>query len=619
MKLKIHLRLNDSRSFLFITILETVTSLAALASTNLPPHPWLPPFGLARVGYTDSTNDFEADAIARAETPINPVDLGAILVPEDWLLLGPGQVAEVEVAAISHRGDEPNTRLRIWFSSKPASAVSIPFPLANHVRVQRKFPLPRAPRDLERDVVRVAIERSDGTIIWRKAIQAMLVPKPPHWPRFGATTTKLRYDAPISVRNNDGTFSTLDYAKGWDSRLQDLVVSLPTGARFVFWRGSCYVPFWAGRHNTGLSYEWAETTPPKDGFDCVEPLMDKELRYGRVEVVESTAARVHVRWTYQSCDFNYKTWGDSAVEDFYFYPDGFGTRALTLQSALDSNYELSEFIILTPQEAYPFSVLPENIVDILFLDGEKRQLLFPYSAAEQGAKLKSRDLPAVFRIRLHKDDPMNAFYFNAEDRRLPPLVFGGFKDAGSIVTPCYWGNHWPLARGQTTGGKINDRIHASPAHNSVMTWTMQRPPALRETRLQTVDTLGRSRPMQVQTWVWLIGQTDAADSRLLEWARSFSAPPSVQVTGARFEPESSARERRAIRLVAEASLVTLSLRPEGVCVNPVFEIRNAPARLSRITLNGSPLRPEDWAWDGNTLWLNVTLHEPATVRLVFSR
>jgi len=36
--------------------------------------------------------------------------------------------------------------------------------------------------------------------------------------------------------------------------------------------------------------------------------MDKELRYGRVQVLESTTARVHVRWTYQSTDFLYQVW-----------------------------------------------------------------------------------------------------------------------------------------------------------------------------------------------------------------------------------------------------------------------------------------------------------------------
>ena len=51
--------------------------------------------------------------------------------------------------------------------------------------------------------------------------------------------------------------------------------------------------------------------------------MDKELRYGKVEIVEATSAQIHVRWTYQSTDFEYKVWGDQAVEDYYFYPDGF--------------------------------------------------------------------------------------------------------------------------------------------------------------------------------------------------------------------------------------------------------------------------------------------------------
>ncbi len=589
------------------------------AVTAFAGHPWLPPFGLDRVG-SDGTNTFEADAQPHTETTFNPVDLGAILVPNGWLLLGPGQAASVDVAAIFRGGDEQNARLRVWFSSEPAKAVSTRFPLPNHERVQRRVPLPRTPRKLDREVVHVVIERANGAVLWQKEIPAMLVSKPPRWPRFGATATKLRYDAPISVRDDDGTFSTMEYATAWDPQLQDVVVSLPNGTRFVFWRGSCYVPFWAGRHNTGLSYEWAETTPPPDGFtDCVEPLMDKELRYGRVEIVESTAARVHVRWHYQSCDFKYKVWGDSAVEDFYFYPDGFGTRVLTLQSALDGDYELSEFIILTPQDAYPFSVLPTNLVDILFLDGQKRQITFPYVAAQQKAKLQSRDLPAVFRVRLHKDDPMTAIYFHPEDRLLPPVVFGAFQDAGRVVTPCYWGSHWPLARGQTTGGAINDRIHATPAHNSVMTWARQRPPPLRDVRMEAVDTLGRTKSMRVQTWAWMIGLSDAADARLLEWARSFSAPPMLELSGARLDSEPFATERRAIRLVAEGPTVTLTLRPAGVCVNPVFEIRNAPARLSRVVLNGSSLSRDNWAWDGKTLWLNATLHEPATLRLVFSK
>src|SRR5205814_7912154 len=49
--------------------------------------------------------NLEAEAIARADLVVNPVDLGTILVPADWLLLGPGQSASLDVAAISRARD----------------------------------------------------------------------------------------------------------------------------------------------------------------------------------------------------------------------------------------------------------------------------------------------------------------------------------------------------------------------------------------------------------------------------------------------------------------------------------------------------------------------------------
>jgi hypothetical protein len=345
--------------------------------------------------------------------------------------------------------------------------------------------------------------------------------------------------------------------------------------------------------------------------------MDKELRYGRVRIIESTPARVHVRWSYQSCDFKYKVWGDSAVEDFYFYRDGFGTRVLTLQSVPTGDYELSEFIILTPAATYPFSVLPPNLVDILFVDGQKRELAFPFLPNEQGEKMKSRDTAAIFRVRLHKDDPMPAVYFNPLDVKLPQAVFGPFFDKGRIVTPCYWGSHWPLARGKTTGYAIDDRVQVSPCHNSVVSWARSRPKPLRTAQLESLDTLGRSKPMIVQTWVWLIGMSDAGDARLLEWARSFSKPPALEVQGARLEAESYVPERRAIRMIVEEPTVSIRIKPATACVNPVFELAAAPKTLARVELAGRGLDAKEYAWDGQTLWISATVAQDTALRLVF--
>ncbi len=297
----------------------------------------------------------ELDAVARPDSVTNPVDLGTILVPRGWLLLGPGQGGGLSIAAICRDRDEPEARVRAFFQSAPGRETTAAAALLTGQKRVLALRLPEASKTLDRDVLQVALVNGRGEPLAEKSIAVMLVQKPPHWPRFGASYARLRYDAPISVRDpRTGTFSSLKYEDGWAPELQDVVVSLPNGARFVFWRGSSYIPFWAGKHNTGACYEWAEVISGlKDAVDCVEPLMDKELRYGRVEIVESTAARVHVRWTYQSTDLHYKVWGDEAVEDYYFYPDGFGTRVLTLKSDPANDYELSEFIILTPQGAYP--------------------------------------------------------------------------------------------------------------------------------------------------------------------------------------------------------------------------------------------------------------------------
>ena len=266
--------------------------------------------------------ELEAEAVARPDSIVNPVDLGTILVPRDSLLLGPGQSAVVEVAAISRRQDMPQGLLKVWLDSDPQNVTRTSMPLRRGVRVRQEIKLPKTPASLDRDALSIAVEDGNGRMLWRKSIPVMLVREPPRQSRFGATYERLRYDAPISVRDpRTGKFSDMPYEGAWAPDLRDVVVRLPNGARFVFWRGSSYIPFWAGRHNTGLCYEWAEIiSQPSGAVDCVEPLMDKELRYSRVEIVESTAARVHVRWSYQSTDFEYKVWGDAAVEDYYLLP-----------------------------------------------------------------------------------------------------------------------------------------------------------------------------------------------------------------------------------------------------------------------------------------------------------
>jgi hypothetical protein len=563
---------------------------------------------------------FEADAVARPEKIINPVDLNTILVPGDWLLLGPGQATQLAVRAIQRGPGQNRVTARAWFESSPDKPVSADLSLRDGDPADTTISLPgrASSAAAERDVLHVRLIDSEGRELWQKKITTMRVARPPTLPRFGAIQTDLRYDLPISVRDPaTGKFSSMPYAGAWDAKLKDVVVALPNGSRLVFWRGSSYIPFWATRHNVGLCCEWAESLSPLPGAtDCVEPLMDKELRYGRVEVVESTAARVHVRWTYQSTDLLYKVWGDQAVEDYYFYPDGFGTRVVTLRRDPSHEYELSEFIVLASPETYPLSIVPPQPLDILFPDAGVRHVNFPVTRPSLDPP-PHPDVAPIYRLHAHKDDPASLVYFNPRQRQLP-VPFGPFHDHGQLVTPAYWGSHWPLARGNATGRAIDDRIHVSPHHTSLASWGPAKPDPISTATGPSLDAQGRSKVMTTEQWVWMVGMSDAPDSTVLARARGFANPPSVHATGAHVHADGYAPQRRAIRLVADgAAEVTIKLTPNRSCVNPVIELDAAPGKLATIALDGRRVEEKQYAWDGHVLWLKSTFTDPVAITMQF--
>jgi hypothetical protein len=562
---------------------------------------------------------FEADAEAAADPVINPVDLGAILPPADWLVLGPKQQARVTLAAFSSKEKLRGAEVLAWFESSPDRPTKATVELPKGVRAELKLSLPPPAFTKDRDTLHVTIRDAQGRELWHKTITTMLVQDTPKLPAFGAIETRLRYDYPLLSYSGPDEVTEMPYDKAWAPERKDVVVALPNGSRFVFWRGAAYTPFWAGKHNTALNFEFAEAPRRADGLDCIDAASDKELRRSRVEIIESTAARVHVRWTAQPCDLNYKVWGETATEDFYFYPDGFGSRTVTLQSEPKAEYEIEELLILTPPAAYPLRVLPENLVDVLFRDGTKRELKFPILDQERDyEKLLSGELPPLYRIRFGTHESLAAIYFNPGWKRLPSTAYRPFYSQGQMVTPFYWGNHLPLARRKPTGINIDDLASMTPAHSAMMSWGHRRPQPLESCIAEMPDALGVKRKMQVEKWAWLIGLSDAADARLLEWSRSFATPPQIQAEGARLQSPSYNTERRATLLNVEKPIVSITITPTTPCVHPVFELQNAPKTLSRVELNGRELAATDYAWDGRTLWLNAALRKQAQLRLQFA-
>jgi hypothetical protein len=123
--------------------------------------------------------------------------------------------------------------------------------------------------------------------------------------------------------------------------------------------------------------------------------------------------------------------------------------------------------------------------------------------------------------------------------------------------------------------------------------------------------------MTMRRWAWLIGMTDAPDSRLRDWAASYATPPAIEVRGGRLDFGGYVPERRAIRLQVDAREVEIDLKPVGPCVNPVFELAGAPRGGVNLSLDGHAIDEGRFAWDGRTLWLDATIVTPARLRVTF--
>jgi len=159
---------------------------------------------------------------------------------------------------------------------------------------------------------------------------------------------------------------------------------------------------------------------------------------------------------------------------------------------------------------------------------------------------------------------------------------------------------------------------SGPGFTSVWTAIKDLPEPISRATFPMLDALGQSREFMIRRWAWLIAKTDAPDEELLAWAASFSAPPSLELTGARVDLPSYAQERRAMRLIADSPFIEIKVKPATHCVNPVFEIAGASGQLTEVTIDGESLAAGDFAWDGATLWVRARIDaKGATIGLRF--
>jgi hypothetical protein len=139
-------------------------------------------------------------------------------------------------------------------------------------------------------------------------------------------------------------YTELKYYPEWDNywrmgEYADVVVRFDKeGEKFIFWRGTNYIPHWVSENNIWYNNEFTETW---ETIGSSEPMSDKQCRYSQVRIIESNDARVILHWRYALNDVNYRIawqdsvtgWGDWCDEIYTIYPDGIGTREVTLYTS----------------------------------------------------------------------------------------------------------------------------------------------------------------------------------------------------------------------------------------------------------------------------------------------
>ena len=386
---------------------------------------------------------------------------------------------------------------------------------------------------------------------------------------FGAYSTRLQY--------------TPDWDKQWPvSEVADVVVRFgKEEPRFVFWRGTSYIPCWAtydgGWFTNGFFERRGGTV--SGTVSMVEPMSDKQTRYSNVRIIENNDARVIVHWRYAPTDLEYAmafldeetNWGDWADEYYILYPDAVGTRTATLfTSAKDEWIEYHESIVVNQPGNYPENSLSNDAVTILNLEGDSRT----YTWTEQGAP-EFTDLPDNFCIQK----------INLKSDYKPFTVV---TPENSKVSPY---------EGSAPGSRFNFRDHWPVSHVKSHTRVAESADRPSHTSLSHIKWDHHSETDQSLTWIMMHGMVDSDDDHLVKLAASWIRPAELRILAGNYRSEGYDQSQRAYVLTAGAVAgdVDFELMADrnSPVVNPAFLIKNWGASDVGIKINDQVVEQGD--------------------------
>jgi hypothetical protein len=399
--------------------------------------------------------------------------------------------------------------------------------------------------------------------------------------RFGAYYTTLKYD--------------LDWDKHWRiGDYADIVVDFDrAGYKFVFWRGTSYIPCWVTETGVWYTNEFVERrgfhSPNTEG--CVEPMSDKQCRYSHVRIIENTDARVVVHWRYAPIDVNYEHpftdpvtgWSDWVDEVYTIYPSGIGIRKITIQTNRPDLWtEFQEAIVINQPGTMPEDNIELGAISLANMQGQSKTYFWTEDGGpefEEGPEYAS-----IMKVNLKASySPFALVTPPTEDGLITSYL--GHAPTSSFN---FW-DHWPVSQ-DASDGRIATSA-ARPSHSSLGHIGL---PGMADAEWKPYKEDG----IKV-TKIMLHGMTDKAVENLVPLAKSWLYPPEMSVNTSGFMSEGFDPTQAAYIIANKtpdkpASIsFTIKASNESPMINPAFVIKNWGKTGVSIKLNDTPLKKSE--------------------------
>ncbi|MDW8101167.1 MAG: hypothetical protein RML36_16970 [Anaerolineae bacterium] len=393
-----------------------------------------------------------------------------------------------------------------------------------------------------------------------------------------------------------------------------VIVEFDKPWRFVFWDKAQYVGCVDLGRGVWFTSEWCETNSPND-LHCYEPIMDKRLRWSRVQILESGPARARVRWTYALCDMRYRIFhGNTRAEETYtIYPDGVAVREVVLWPGTENNHggnanlwQVAEWILINAAGTSPLDFL-QLPAPFTLRNGCGEVIYVPWPLPAQDFEPFCRHYPRVadwemYVGQIHLKGVPNPFIIICKDQALFPYRLCNACKCDHPYFNLFPGRnlynvykHWPV-----TG--MEDFIEWVPAGQDIgrvatHTSFMDVNYALRRSPRDYIPT-----PDPGTTWYLLVGAAEEGSdgSELEALARSYYTPACIEIHRDPGEPDELHRGRvllegydfalRAYTLRKQGEdRISLTMRPRAPQINPVFLINGWSSPGVEVWVNGKPL------------------------------